>query len=71
MPKFVTRVAIDIYSDAILAKPEKLQKAEAFVDAALTAGFNLLGTFTKYDVTGVDVSASVSEKIDDGGVGDA
>lgn len=63
---YITKVGITITSDRPLAKQEKLQKAEAWIDSALTAGFNLLGTFSKFDVTGVDVEAEASFKDGDG-----
>lgn len=59
---YKTKLEVIVTSEKPLVQAAKVEKAEAWVDSALTIGFNILGTFGKYNVTDVEVNAEVSEK---------
>lgn len=63
MAKFKSRVEIIILSDQPFVKADKVEKAEAWIDAATTMGFTVLGSISKYGITDVQVNAEVSEKL--------
>jgi hypothetical protein len=59
---YKTTVTLTITSAKPFVKADKVEKAEAWIDAALTVGFKMLGTVSKFDVSDVVVDAEVSEK---------